>query len=203
MSERHIIIPGPVGGLEAIVADGTAPHAPVLLLCHPHPQYGGSMHDGVLDTTARALASRVRTSLRFNFRGVGASDGQFDGGAGETQDVVAAARYLTEQFPGVPLWLAGYSFGSAMVWRARNHIPAERIILIAPPIGMMTYERGSPSESTIVDVIYGEADDFVDAAALEAWATSLSTPRLHAIAGADHFFSGRHHELGAKLAEVR
>lgn len=201
MSTRNITLSGTAGALQGALtttAAGGAP-SPVLLLCHPHPQYGGSMHDAVLESVETALAPQIRASLRFNFRGVGDSDGAFDGGAGEVDDVVAAAQWLGSEFPSSPLWIAGYSFGSAMAWRARSRLVVERITLIAPPMGAMRFDE-APTQQCTISAIYGDADEYVDANALAAWAATQPGATLHVIPGCDHFFGGHHQELKRLLS---
>ncbi len=202
MSTRNIAISGPAGALEATLTMlESSPQAPVLLLCHPHPQYGGSMHDAVLESVESALAPRARASLRFNFRGVGGSDGTFDGGAGEVDDVIAAAQWLGSEFPSSPLWIAGYSFGSAMAWRARSQLDLERIILIAPPMGAMRFDE-APTGASAISAIYGDADEYVDANALAAWAATQPGATIHIIPGCDHFFGGQHQALQRLLSAL-
>ncbi len=201
MAKRAVTIPGPAGAIEASIGDGADPEGAIALLCHPHPQYGGTMHDAVLDTAEKALAPAIRASLRFNFRGVGGSDGAFDGGDGEVDDVAAAADYLSSEFPGARLWLVGYSFGAAMVWRARTRLDAERIVLIAPPMGAMKFDSDS-ARTTRIDAVYGDADEFIDADATKAWSASQPNAHLHIIPGCDHFFAGQHAALARVLASL-
>lgn len=193
VSAKHVAIPAPIGHLEGLFEDGDDVAGAALVFCHPHPQYGGSMYDGVLDCAARALASRARACLRFNFRGVGASDGDWDGGSGEVDDVVAAAQYIVGMHPDAPLWIVGYSFGAAMAASAAQRLSPARLILIAPPAGRMQL----PPITGDCDVIYGDRDAFIDPDMLREWApTNL---RLHGITGGDHFFAGRERELQATL----
>lgn len=202
MSTRNIRIAGAAGTLEGtLTTSESGAQTPVLLLCHPHPQYGGSMHDAVLEAVESASAARVRACLRFNFRGVGDSDGTFDGGVGEVDDVVAAAQWLASEFPGSPLWLAGYSFGAAMAWRARSQLDVERIILIAPPMGAMRFDE-APIGKCAVHAIYGDADEYVDSKALAAWAATQLEATLHVISGCDHFFGGQHRALQRLLSAL-
>ena len=199
---RIVTIPSAEGSLEGRLDIGARSDGCALLLCHPHPQYGGNMDDGVLETVADALASRAAATLRFNFRGVGASTGRYDGGRGEVDDVETAARYLIELDAARPLWLAGYSFGSAMAWAALRSLAPARVILIAPPIGAMGYPA-RPTLAARVDVIAGDADDFVDRDALRTWVDDAAPQIvLHEVAGADHFFSGRHAELARAAASL-
>lgn len=190
-----MVIPGPAGGIEAHHQPASRPDAAEAVLCHPHPLYGGSMHDGVLERTTQALLAAGVGVLRFNFRGVGHSDGRFDGGRGEVDDLLAAVRWLRERAAGAPLWLGGYSFGAHVVWQAAARQPeATRLLLVAPPIGPMTFPAGM--SGCPVDVFAGDRDEFIDPGALAAW----TGVRVHVIAGADHFFSGHLDDLAERLA---
>lgn len=199
---RIVTIASAEGSLEGRLDSGARADGCAVLLCHPHPQYGGSMDDDVLGTVADALASRAAALLRFNFRGVGASTGEHDAGRGEVDDVEAAARYLHELDATRPLWLVGYSFGSWMAWSALRSLAPERVILIAPPVGPLDYVA-RPSLSARVDAIAGDADAFVDSEVLRTWAR-MAAPRivLHEIEDADHFFAGRYRELAKVIAAL-
>lgn len=166
------------------------------VLCHPHPQYGGNLHDAVLDCAARVLLDAGVGVLRFNFRGVGGSQGSFDQGRGEVDDLTAAAAWLRDAFPGQALWLGGYSFGAYVAWQAlaATAVAPQRVLLLAPPIGPMEFpDRPAGCR---VDVFAGDRDEFLQPAALAAWAHV----HLHLIPGADHFFAG---QTAALAAEIR
>jgi hypothetical protein len=203
MNRPHpLTIATAAGSLEAIAEDGGDAEGPALLLCHPHPQYGGSMDDTVLDIVAQALRSRVCGILRFNFRGVGASTGQYDGGRGEVADVEAAAHEAARRWPGRSLWLCGYSFGSAMVWQALRSVTPARVLLIAPPVGAMAFGQW-PALAVRVDAIYGDDDSFIDADALTAWSRNAAPDvHLHVVPGADHFFAGEARTLATLLTTL-
>lgn len=189
-----LTIEGPAGVLAARHDEPEA--ARQALLCHPHPQYGGNMDDPVLDELARVLLGHGFGVLRFNFRGVGGSAGEYGGGPGEVDDLLAAAAWLRERRPAV-LWAGGYSFGAWVVWNAlsRGLSPA-RAVLLAPPLGAMPFETLAPE--CPVDVVAGTADSFVNQALLADWDCGAR----HPIQGGDHFFSGRHRELRAALQAI-
>lgn len=189
-----LTLPGPDGALEA---RHDAPQADrQAILCHPHPQYGGNMDDPVLDALARALLGAGLGVLRFNFRGVGASEGRYDGVSGEIDDLLSAAAWLRRQGPGA-LWCGGYSFGAWVLWGALGQgLEPDRAILLAPPLGAMSFpDQALPCP---VDAVAGTADPFVDQDLLGAW----RGVRCHPISGADHFFSGRHRELRDTLGAI-
>jgi len=181
-------IPTPTGSLEADFshhASSNAHAGPVLaVLCHPHPQYGGSMHDAVLEQAAQCYPS----TLRFNFRGVGESTGTFDSGVGEVDDVLYAWEWARNQHNWVKMVLIGYSFGAAMAWQAHTRCTdIERVILIAPPSAAMKFTDPTVSSDRGASrhVIAGSEDAYFDATQLP------SNCLVSVIDGADHFFSDK------------
>lgn len=193
-------IDGPAGRLEArlsgLLPGGEAPRE-LAILCHPHPLYGGSMDDMVLGVLASALETAGIASLRFNFRGVGASDGSHDGKGGEVEDLAAVLAWAGERYPQAELSLGGYSFGASTVCQllARGDAPAlARVLLVAPPVGNLPMPE--PDAGVRTDVFAGDADTFVDQRALAGWQHA----RVHLLAGADHFFGGRWQELEAEIS---
>ncbi len=191
-----MFIQGPEGQLEAQLDLAPAERATTAVLCHPHPQYGGSMHDAVVATVKEVLLHHGVNCLRFNFRGVGASEGGFDQGKGEMEDLSAVAAWVREEYPRDKLWLAGYSFGANIVWQSLDNLEAQRAILIAPPIGAMNFPQ--ISSETKVDAFAGVRDDFVKQDA----ANELLGEHMHWIEGADHFFQGHHETLADKVAAI-
>jgi uncharacterized protein len=187
-------ISGPAGAIEAHYQAATGANAAQAVLCHPHPQYGGNMHDAVLDCAARVLLAAGLGVLRFNFRGVGRSHGSYDGGRGEVDDLAAAITWLRDAQPDAPLWLGGYSFGAWIAWQALPvDLALQRVLLLAPPVGPMVFaSRPVPFP---VDVFAGDADEFLDPRALAAWAGVT----VHVIPGADHFFAGRFDALAERI----
>lgn len=182
-------IPGPAGALEAeltLTPDNTGGFA---VLCHPHPQYGGNMHDGVLATVESALLSSGISCLRFNFRGVGRSEGQSSASREEVADLLAVIAWLNSEHSPEQLCLAGYSFGASIVWQAITASTPDRTLLIAPPVGLMPFEP--ISQSGPVDIFAGDRDDYVDVQRLE----QLQGATVHVLPGADHFFLGQHQNL--------
>lgn len=193
-------IPGPAGPLEALLRSPAAP-AGAALVAHPHPRLGGTMRTKVVHRTARLLSGRFSlAALRFNFRGVGASAGTYDGGAGETEDVVAAGLWLRARQPEGPFVLSGFSFGSLCALRAAERLAPRVLLLIGVPTDRDEPEGVVP-EGTDVAWIQGGADEFSsaararDIAAAQGW-TFLVVP------GADHFFSGRLGEFESTAGEA-
>jgi len=194
-----LLIPTASGHLEACFDEGTGATR-AIVLCHPHPQYGGSMHDAVVGTVESVARRHAFATLRFNFRGGGDSTGRYDNGIGEVNDLLSALSWLRDRV-AMPIWLAGYSFGSNIVWRALDRAgDVDGVVLVAPPVAMMDF-GARPASRAPVTLIAGDEDDYVDAADLRRWAAEASgSARVEIIAGADHFFSGGHSEL-AKAAE--
>ena len=112
MSRDRLALEGPEGTLEAVLEGETENPAMIAIVCHPHPQFGGTMDNKVVTTLIRAARDAGAAALRFNFRGVGESQGAYSDGIGEVEDLIAVHRWLSKKYPGTPLWLAGFSFGS-------------------------------------------------------------------------------------------
>jgi alpha/beta superfamily hydrolase len=175
-----------------------------VIFCHPHPQYGGDMHNLVISTAADAASQEGFSTLRFNFRGVGRSGGSYSEGVGEREDVKAAIDYLFSALghSDSPLTLLGYSFGA---WAALPvGIQDNRIkgmVAIAPPLGL--YDFGFLEGSKKIKLlIAGDQDFFCPRALLESWFEKLEEPKsLTIIEGADHFFFAHHRALVQPLKE--
>jgi len=165
---------------------------PGAVICHPHPMYGGSMHNNVVEAVLDGLWRRGYATLRFNFRGVGGSEGEYDGGAGEADDARAAIAWLMEQ-PGIrsdAIVLAGYSFGAMVAVRAGFADPAvARLIAVAVPIGMTDFGTVAPLKPILL--VSGDRDSYSPIDKLQALEAKLgSSAQLEVVAGADHFFGG-------------
>jgi len=181
---------GPAGKLvgELELPDG-APVA-AAIVCHPHPLHGGSLRNTIVVRTARALRSAGLATLRFNFRGVEGSAGSHDGSA-EVEDARAALDVLARELPELPLWGAGYSFGSRMVLELALRSAVERVILIAPPVALYDM-TGLARLRTPGLVVSGGSDEFGTGEDLTRQELDLpDTLRRIEIPGADHFFRGR------------
>ncbi len=192
-----MFIESPSGALEARWDEAAGGAETTAVLCHPHPQYGGSMHDAVLQTAAEVLLDAGISCLRFNFRGVGSSDGRYDNGVGEADDLLAASAWAASNQPNHTIWWLGYSFGAAVVWSALQTLQPPRAILIAPPVGMMDLNARPPDHTEIL-AIAGDQDSFVDSGALAGW----SAAQTHIISGADHFFGAHHSDLAAAIKKL-
>jgi alpha/beta superfamily hydrolase len=192
--------------LEGMIAypDGAGPHR-AAAVCHPHPLYGGSMYNNVVDAVLEALHVRGFATLRFNFRGVGESEGEFDNGKGEADDAIAAIRFLTAQnaVRATGAVLAGYSFGATTAVRAAAGVEeVTAIVTVALPLGMIDPSALCTIAKPIV-LLAGDQDSYCPAKHLVALAERLgSSALLKIIPGADHFFGGREHEITAALVEA-
>ncbi len=193
---QSVSVAGPVGPLEAIVEiplDGAAIGA--VVVCHPHPQHGGTMHNKVVHTLARTFVRMGFAALRFNFRGTGASDGEFDDGIGELDDARAALAWMRDEQVDGPLWLGGFSFGAAIAVQAALESPLDGLVTVAPAVGRFANElHGQPNCPWLI--VQGDQDELVDIADTIEWINSLDPgPELLVLPGAEHFFHGRLVEL--------
>jgi alpha/beta superfamily hydrolase len=188
-----LTLAGPAGALEALL-EGPASATPraMAVVCHPHPLHGGTMLNKVVHTLARALNELGLPTLRFNYRGVGASEGSYADGVGETDDALAAAAFLTGRYPGVPLWLAGFSFGAVVAWRAAGSLAPRQLISIAPPVERMGELVTGLRPQCPWLVVQGDADEVVPCHEVQGYVARLSPPPdLVVLPGVDHFFHGR------------
>lgn len=181
-------IPGPAGAIECAIDAPTAAVLGVAVVCHPHPQHGGTMDNKVAQTLARAFVQTGHRSVRFNFRGVGASQGAWDDGRGEVEDALAVIE--AHRDPALPLLLAGFSFGGYVAAEAARRLPdgakAQRLVLVAPS----TQKQQVPPVPADTVVVHGEADDVVPLAATFDWARPQSLPVI-VFPGVGHFFHGQ------------
>ncbi|MGN6513518.1 MAG: alpha/beta hydrolase [Lysobacteraceae bacterium] len=184
------LLDGPVGALEVAVDRSDATPVPVVaIVCHPLPTEGGTMHNKVVTMAARALRELGIDTVRFNFRGAGHSQGDFDHGDGETDDLRAVAAWVRAQRPDAALWLAGFSFGSYVALRAAPSLQPALMLSIAPPVGR-SWDFGAvaPPDCPWL-VIQGDADEVVDPQAVAAWVASLpEPPELVRMPDTSHFF---------------
>jgi alpha/beta superfamily hydrolase len=183
---ERVIVPGPAGKLEVVLNAQPAPHG-VALIAHPHSQQGGTLDNKVVQTLAKTFFALGYAAVRFNFRGVGASEGAFDAGDGETDDALAVLAYAKSRFGELSLALAGFSFGSYVQTRVAQRVPHyERLVLVGPAVGR--FSVASVREDTIV--VHGEEDDVVPLAAVLDWARPQQLP-IVVFPGCGHFFHGR------------
>ena len=187
-----LFLDGPAGRIEAALdaPDAEVPARPLLVIvCHPLPTEGGTMHNKVVTMAARALRESGATTLRFNFRGVGQSEGRFDDGDGELDDLRAVAAWARTQHPDKALWLAGFSFGAFVSLRLAVELQAAAVISIAPPVGRSWDFSAIDIPSVPWLVVQGDADEVVDPQAVYAWLATLPRPpQLVRMPDTTHFF---------------
>lgn len=186
-------LPGPAGVLEvttAVPEPGEA-RAGAVVICHPNPTQGGTMRNKVVTMLERSLRESGLATVRFNFRGTGASTGEHDNGDGESGDLVAVAQWLRKQRPGDALWLAGFSFGSYVALRCARSLGAAALIQIAPPVGRYEFgEMATPGCPWLV--VQGEDDEVVDPQGVFDWVATLDPPpTLIRMPDTGHFFHRR------------
>ncbi len=186
---QRLKVAGPAGDIEcALDMPGSAPRG-LAVVCHPHPQHGGTMDNKVVQTLARAFVQLGYAALRFNFRGVGASAGAWAHGPGEIDDALAVV--VSQRAPGQPLVLAGFSFGAYVASNVAARLaeagtPAERLVLVGPAASRFGV-AAVPADTL---VLHGEADDVVPLSAVFDWARPQALP-VTVIPGAGHFFHGQ------------
>jgi alpha/beta superfamily hydrolase len=195
---ERLLLSGSAGALEAVVEVPGGADAPAafMVICHPHPQHGGTMNNKVVTTLARCAHELGVPTLRFNYRGVGASIGAFDEGRGETDDALVAVAWGRQRWPDAALWLAGFSFGGVMALRAsttRGAGSVDRLVTVAPALGS---HFGSPRDISVPTspwlIVQGDADEVIDAPTVIDWAAQLQPPpQLVVLPGVGHFFHGQ------------
>ena len=199
---QALSIPGPAGTLEALLdapATTTTPQA-VAIVCHPHPQYGGTMTNKVVYSLARAFNEAGAPAVRFNYRGVGASTGTYGEGNGETDDALAVFDWAAQRWPGAQLWLGGFSFGGAVAIRAAAQRNVVRLVTVAPAIRRVPVDASSLPQCPWL-IVQGDSDELVDPNDIQQWAQALpEAPRLAMLSGVEHFFHGRLNELRQVVA---
>ena len=188
-----VFVPGPAGRIECGV-ELPKPHEArrgIAVVAHPNPPDGGTMHNKVVTMTARALTELGLAVVRFNFRGVGQSEGEFDNGRGEVLDLLAVARWAQAARPQDALWLAGFSFGSWVALQAARQLPVKQMISIAPPVGFRDF-TGVLAPTCPWLIVQGEQDEVVDAQGVFDWAAKQEpAPTVVRMPDAGHFFHRR------------
>jgi alpha/beta superfamily hydrolase len=186
---QRFSITGAAGALEcALDLPETGTPRGIALVAHPHPLYGGTMDNKVAQTLARAFVALGYATARMNFRGVGQSAGVHDEGRGETDDMALLLAHMQQQYPGMPVALAGFSFGTFVQSQLQQRLieqgaPAERLVLVGSAAGKWAMPNVPPN--TIL--IHGELDDTIPLAHVLDWARPQDLPVI-VIPGADHFF---------------
>lgn len=194
-SEERVIA-GPAGRLELRLELPTEDRGAALaVVCHPHPLFQGTMDNKVVHTLARAATRLGAPAVRFNFRGVGGSEGVHDEGRGEVDDALAVVDWAQDAWPGRELWLLGFSFGGVIAARAALQRETARLVTVAPAVTRLALQPGEAAPAHWL-IVQGEDDDVVPAAEVVEWLNSVAPgPELVTLAEAGHFFHGRLNEL--------
>ncbi|HEY8229768.1 MAG TPA: CocE/NonD family hydrolase, partial [Rhodanobacteraceae bacterium] len=175
-----------------------------VVICHPNPQQGGTLRNKVVTMLERSFRESGLATVRFNFRGIGASTGEFDHGDGESGDLVAVAQWVRQTQSGDALWLAGFSFGSYIALRSTRSLGADALVTVAPPVGRYEFgELAMPNCPWLV--VQGEDDEVVDPQGVFDWVETLDPqPTLIRMPETGHFFHRRLMDLrGAVKNAVR
>jgi alpha/beta superfamily hydrolase len=191
----EVLFAGPAGRLEGRYSPGKSPTAPIALILHPHPQHGGTMNNKVVYGLYNAFAERDFATLRFNFRGVGRSQGSYDRGEGELSDAASALDWVQGINPNArSVWVAGFSFGAWIGMQLLMRRPEiESFISVAPPANMLDFNFLAPCPSS-GQIIHGAADEIVPEAFVSKLVHKLSHQRgitidYHVVPDANHFFT--------------
>ncbi len=199
---QSIVLAGPAGAIEAVTAcPAHAAKIATAVILHPHPLHGGTLQNKVVHTLARVFNELGVASVRFNFRGVGASAGKFAHGEGETEDALAVIEWVRSLRPGAPVWLAGFSFGATVALRAAARAQVHGLITVAPAVHL---DRVLPAALPHCPwlLIQGEADEVVPVETVRAWLSGISpSPQTLFLPGVSHFFHGHLTELKSALRD--
>jgi hypothetical protein len=204
IAERPVVLTTPDG--ESLEARSAAPSGSPggVVICHPHPLYGGDMDNPVVVRAVEVCGELGLATLRFNFRGVGASTGTHGEGVAERADVQSALRHLTEVLAEAPLALVGYSFGAVVAAHvAADHPALAGLGLIAPPLAFagVALPPGLAGFRGVLAVVAGTRDEYCPAEALAALPAALPRARVMLVEGANHFFFGKLFPLGTRVAD--
>lgn len=190
----EVIFNGPEGRIEGRYHHSRLPNAPIVLLLHPHPQYGGTMNNKVVYALYQSFVKRGFSALRFNFRGVGRSQGRFDNGQGELSDAASALDWMQAQNPNAgDCWIAGFSFGAWIGMQLMMRRPEiSGFISVAPPASMQDFSFLAPCPASGM-IVHGDKDEVIPLAAVTKLAQKLSSQKnikidFRVVEGSDHFF---------------
>lgn len=202
-NETENSVQGPAGKLEVAVGTpiGVERNA-IGIVCHPHPLHGGTMYNKVVTTLARSFQGLGLTTVRFNFRGVGKSQGTYDHGRGEVDDLLAVVKWLQTEMGQQELWLAGFSFGAFIAASGAVQLPVKKLVTVAPPV-MHFPMRDLPPILCDWVLVQGEQDDVVPPEEVFVWAESRQPPpAILRFPEAGHFFHGQLGELRLRIEEA-
>ena len=193
---------GPAGAIEALIeAPRHTPAKAFGVVCHPHPLFGGTLQNKVVHTLARSFQDLGAPTIRFNFRGVGASAGSYADGNGETEDALAVVAEGQRRWPGAAVWLAGFSFGGAVALRAAERSAPHFLVTVAPAVRLIDVSDTKTPDCPWL-IVQGDTDELVEPNAVLAWAAQLiPAPTVKVMPGVGHFFHGRLRELATLVLD--
>ena len=200
-SRREFYLRGPAGKLECVadVPDPKDERPATIVICHPHPEHGGTMHNKVVTIIERSMRELGLRTIRFNFRGAGESEGEHDEGYGETDDLFAVTEWVRHARPDDELWLGGFSFGSYITLRAAQNLKLGQLITIAPPVDRYAFSQIQHPDCPWL-VIQGDEDDVVALEDVACWLEDVDpTPEFLVMEQAGHFFHRRLMDLRGLL----
>ena len=191
IAETAETIPGPAGAIEALLSSEAKTEKGLAIICHPHPLYGGTMNNKVVTTLLRTFQLAGVQTLRFNFRGVGKSEGRFALGVGELLDVEAIFTWAEQKVKPKQFWLAGFSFGAYLAILTAEKKKLAGLVSVAPPVNHFPFSQ-PPVVTCPWLVIHGAKDELVPLVEVERWVKTLSPqPRFVVLEKATHFFHGQ------------
>lgn len=203
VTEKTKTIHGPEGLLEMVVGEPSSIDKNAWgIVCHPHPLFGGTMNNKVVTTLVKVFQALGLYTVRFNFRGVGGSEGKFDNGNGELEDLLAVVDWVQRERPKKEIWLGGFSFGASIAAKAATQIPIARLVTIAPAVEHFPLDTLPPITCPWI-LVQGEKDDVVSPQAVFDWVeTRDPKPTVIRFPEAGHFFHGQLGELRTQLEQA-
>ena len=197
---ESVFIHGPSGKIQAVVEQPSETARKIIaIICHPHPLQEGTMNNKVVTTLVRTCQKLGAVAIRFNYRGVGESEGQYGNVVGELDDLRAVVVWAQQHYPNHTLWLAGFSFGSYIAAKVATELPTQQLISIAPPVGNMDFAH-LPTLNCPWVIVQGDSDEVVSAQQVYDWLATRQEPhQLIRMPGVGHFFHGKLIELREAL----
>lgn len=202
-NETQQELKGPAGKIEAVIGEPIGYDRNAIgVICHPHPLHGGTMTNKVVTTLCKAYQGLGVTTVRFNFRGVGDSQGEYDYGKGEVEDLLAVVKWLQQERGNNELWLGGFSFGAFIAASGAVLLPAKKLVTVAPPVMHFPMRELPPITCDWV-LVQGEQDEVVPPEEVFVWAEGRQpAPKVIRFPETGHFFHGRLGELRTQVAEA-
>ena len=202
-NETSTSIRGPAGKIEVAMDEPIGEERHILgIVCHPHPLQGGSMQNKVVTTLVKTFQYLGLTTVRFNFRGVGKSEGEFAHGIGELEDLLAVIEWLQQSHKGKTIWLAGFSFGACIAAKAATQTDIGQLVTVAPPVQDYALETLPPILCPWI-LVQGDMDEIVSPSVVLSWAESrYPKPTILLFPDTGHFFHGKLIELRTRLEQA-